>query len=194
VPITLLVRGICGLRPNVPGVSERISGCARSSTASRAFADRLLQERRTRRGLHLQRRLDAAQLHRRVEVMIPILDPDIKGRLMNEILALSRATTSRAGTSAPMAATRASRPRPAKCPFVPNRFIELERERGERGRSTHSLVGPLPVRPVHPVAKNGIPEERRRRQQNVQLFLGIETASLSRDGVADLGRYRREIE
>ncbi len=85
VGITLLVRGICGLRPGVPGVSETIE--------VRALVDRFLEHGRVfhfANGGKDELYIASADwmprnFHRRVEVMIPLDDPAIKMRL-TEIL------------------------------------------------------------------------------------------------------------
>ncbi|MFO0661865.1 MAG: polyphosphate kinase 1 [Polyangiaceae bacterium] len=86
VDITLLVRGICCLRPSLPGVSERIRVVA--------LIDRFLEHSRVfwfANGGEDDVYLSSADwmprnFHRRVEVLVPIFDPQIKTRLTNEIL------------------------------------------------------------------------------------------------------------
>jgi polyphosphate kinase len=85
VPITLLVRGVCCLRPGVPRVSETID--------VRATVDRFLEHGRIfwfGNGGKDDVYLSSADwmprnFHRRVEVMVPIEDPVLRGRLQ-EIL------------------------------------------------------------------------------------------------------------
>jgi polyphosphate kinase len=87
VPITLLVRGICCLRPGVPRVSETIE--------VRALIDRFLEHGRAfhfANGGKDEVYISSADwmprnFHRRVEAMIPIEDPLIRTRLI-EILHL----------------------------------------------------------------------------------------------------------
>ncbi len=88
VPITLLVRGICCLRPGVPGVSESIE--------VRAIVDRYLEHGRVfhfANGGKDEVYISSADwmprnFHRRVEAMVPIEDPALRTRLI-EILSVS---------------------------------------------------------------------------------------------------------
>src|ERR1039457_5764553 len=85
VPITLLVRGICCLRPGVPRVSETIE--------VRAIVDRFLEHGRVfhfANGGQDEVFISSADwmpriFHRRVEAMIPVEDASLKVRLL-EIL------------------------------------------------------------------------------------------------------------
>lgn len=86
VQIDLLVRGICCLRPGVPGLSENIRVLA--------LIDRFLEHARVlyfENGGNSEVYCGSADwmprnFRRRVEVMFPILDPDIKQRIQVEIL------------------------------------------------------------------------------------------------------------
>jgi polyphosphate kinase len=88
VPITLLVRGICCLRPGVPRVSETID--------VRARVDRFLEHGRIfhfGNGGKDDVYISSADwmprnFHRRVEVMVPIEDPQLRTRLI-DILSVS---------------------------------------------------------------------------------------------------------
>ena len=108
--------------------------------------------------------------HRRVEVMVPILDPDIKNRAHERDLGhFERRQRQELEARAPTAATPASSRPPGEAPVrAQSRFIELARERVKEGEAHIRSSGRYQFVQVHPVAKNGIPEERRRRQQNVQ--------------------------
>ncbi|MEZ4298746.1 MAG: polyphosphate kinase 1 [Polyangiaceae bacterium] len=80
VDIKLMVRGICCLRPGIPGLSERIH--------VRAIIDRYLEHQRVFRFENAGSReiyFSSADwmprnFHRRVEILVPILDPQILQR------------------------------------------------------------------------------------------------------------------
>jgi polyphosphate kinase len=88
VEIDLLVRGICCLRPGVPGVSERIRVTS--------VVDRFLEHARVfvfGAGDNPDCLLSSADwmprnFHSRVEVMFPVEDQALKARLVDEILGL----------------------------------------------------------------------------------------------------------
>src|SRR6185369_13758178 len=82
VEIKLSVRGICCLRPGIPGLSERIHVSA--------IIDRFLEHQRVFRfhnGGNEEVYMSSADwmprnFHRRVEVLIPILDPSVRDRIV----------------------------------------------------------------------------------------------------------------
>ena len=91
VKIDLICRGICSLRPGIPGVSENIRVIS--------IVDRFLEHSRI---FYFGNSGDAQvyigsadwmdrNLSRRVEVVFPIEVPDLKKRLIDEILAISLA-------------------------------------------------------------------------------------------------------
>ena len=87
VKIDLLVRGICCLRPGIPGVSENIrvtSVVGRFLEHSRIF----YFGNGGRSEVYLgSADLMPRNLNRRVEVLFPVEDPDLRRRIMEEILA-----------------------------------------------------------------------------------------------------------
>jgi polyphosphate kinase len=129
VEIDLLVRGVCCLRPGVPGASERIR--------VHAIIDRYLEHGRI---FHFKNGGDdevfcssadwmPRNFRRRVEVMFPVLDPVLKRRLIDEVLLLMRSDNTKCWFLGPEGAySRAPRGEPAVRSQA--RFMELARERG----------------------------------------------------------------
>ena len=86
VPIDLIVRGICCLRPGLPGVSENIrviSIIGRFLEHSRAYY--FLQRRRTRRSTSARPDWMPRNLDRRIEAVMPVEDP-LHRQTLREIL------------------------------------------------------------------------------------------------------------
>ena len=101
VPIDLIVRGVCCLRPGVPGISDHIR--------VRSIVGRLLEHSRLyffeNGGEHelyigsadlMERNLD-----RRVEVLVPVTDPDLRTHLRDVVLETLLADSARAWLLAP---------------------------------------------------------------------------------------------
>jgi polyphosphate kinase len=129
VPITLLVRGICGLRPGVPGVSETID--------VRALVDRFLEHGRIFHFLNGGKDevfLASADwmprnFHRRVEVMIPIEDVALKARLV-DVLAVTAADNVKGWALRSDGSYVRGGPKGSTAPMrSQQRFIELARDR-----------------------------------------------------------------
>lgn len=86
VPVDLIIRGICGLRPGIPGFSENIR--------VRSVVDRFLEHSRIYVfGPQEDCRIYLASadwmprnFYRRVEVMFPVEAPDLRERILGEIL------------------------------------------------------------------------------------------------------------
>jgi polyphosphate kinase len=88
VPIDLMVRSLCRLRPGVPGVSETIrvrSTVGRFLEHARAFA--FVAGGRDEVFLSSADWMER-NLHRRVEVAFPVGDPALKARVLREAFAL----------------------------------------------------------------------------------------------------------
>jgi len=96
VPIDLVVRGICCLRPGLEGISENIR--------VRSIVDRFLEHSRIfvfGEGSKKQVFLSSADwmprnFERRVEVMFPVEDPELKHRICEEIIPVYLADNTRA--------------------------------------------------------------------------------------------------
>jgi polyphosphate kinase len=150
----------------VPGVSERIQ--------VRALVDRFLEHSRVacfKNGGQDEVFISSADwmprnFHRRVEVMIPILDADIKNRLMTEVLAISRSDNVKSWALHPSGNYTRVVPAAGETPIrAQARFIELARERVKEAEAHIRSSARYQFVQVHPTGKNGLPEARRRRQQ-----------------------------
>jgi polyphosphate kinase len=136
VVITLLVRGICCLRPGVPGVSETIE--------VRAIVDRFLEHGRAfhfTNGGRDEVYIASADwmprnFHRRVEAMLPVEDAAIRARLV-EILEIQCADNAKSWILKPDGKYERVQPRPGQ-PFVRSqaRFIDAVRERAKASDTT----------------------------------------------------------
>jgi len=162
VSIDLLVRGICCLRPGVPGLSETIRVIS--------VVDRFLEHARIfffeaagRREVYLSSAdWMSRNMVRRVEVMFPIEDETLRRRLINEILATGLADNVKASRLLSDGSYQRLHPEPPDSP--PRRsqqqFIDLAREaqrpsepvvspvaRGESGPVGGSLAAPIAAAP-----------------------------------------------
>jgi len=129
VPITLAVRGICCLRPGVPRVSETIE--------VHAMIDRFLEHGRAfhfANGGKDEVYISSADwmprnFHRRVETLIPLEDPVIRGRLI-EALQMQASDTAKSWALKPDGKYERVHAKPGQTPFrAQTRFIELARDR-----------------------------------------------------------------
>ncbi len=134
VRIDLLVRGICCLRPQIPGLSDNI----------RVFAlvDRFLEHARIfhfKNGGNDEVFCSSADwmprnFRRRVEVMFPILDPTLARRTIEEILGTMQADNVKAWTLRADGTYEKVRAAPpgGECRSQ-QRFIDIARERAREG-------------------------------------------------------------
>jgi polyphosphate kinase len=135
VPIHLLVRGICCLRPSVPRVSETIE--------VRALVDRFLEHGRVfcfANGGKDEVYLSSADwmprnFHRRVEAMVPIEDAPLKQRLL-DILQIQLSDNVKTWCLRPDGKYERMQPK-AGVPLVraQTRFIEMTRDRVKSAES-----------------------------------------------------------
>ncbi|MCS6914006.1 MAG: polyphosphate kinase 1 [Myxococcales bacterium] len=159
VRIDLLVRGICCLRPGVPGISENIRVVS--------LVDRFLEHSRIfffEAGGRKEVYVSSADwmvrnFERRVELMFPIEDPALKTRIIDEILATLLADNVKARLLRRDGTYERLQPAEGEAPVrAQQRFIELARaqasvplvEKGLRIRPTMLLRLPAspPPRPA----------------------------------------------
>jgi len=166
--IDLVVRGICCLRPGVPGVSDNIRVIS--------IVDRFLEHARIfyfENGGKREVYLSSADwmprnFQRRVEAMFPIEDEGLRDRVLNEILGIALEDNVKARRLGPdgiytrtrvdPAATNGSAGTAAKQPPLRSqvRFMELAREKAQAGPTLPGAGGTYHVRtPPGPRAATG---------------------------------------
>jgi polyphosphate kinase len=143
VRIELLVRGICCLRPGVPGVSENVRVIS--------VVDRFLEHARIfcfENGGKREVYLSSADwmprnFVRRVEVMFPIEDEALRTRLVDEILAVSLADNVKARQLLPDGSYERIKP-PSEQAAVRSqqRFVQLARDRAHAAEASVVGAGP----------------------------------------------------
>lgn len=138
VTVDLVVRGICCLRPGVPGLSERI--------AVRSIVGRFLEhsrifcfggEGRPRTILMGSADLMERNLDRRIEVLVPVADPELQERLL-QVLALDLADDTNAWRLGPD--ERWERVPTTTGVSVQRALQDLARERARRRREPEALA------------------------------------------------------
>jgi polyphosphate kinase len=159
VKIDLLVRGICCLRPGIKGVSENIR--------VRAIVDRFLEHARVLEVSNAgapEIYIGSADwmprnFHRRIELMLPILDEALKQRIHEELLMLQLADNTKAwmlrsdGTYERVARREGDAPLRSQA-----RCAELARERARASEVQITRVGRLFFAPaVAPAPPKGVP-------------------------------------
>jgi polyphosphate kinase len=165
VPITLLVRGVCCLRPGVPRVSETIE--------VRAIVDRFLEHGRV---FHFQNGgkdevyLSSADwmprnFHRRVEVMFPVEDQAMRARLI-DILGIQVNDNVKSWSLKSDGSYVRTLAKPAAAMVrSQQRFIELTRDKVKGAETSAAVTGRFylqrAVTPGQPGARPGRRRERR---------------------------------
>jgi polyphosphate kinase len=168
VSVDLLVRGICCLRPGVPGVSEKIR--------VRAIVDRFLEHARVfyfRNGGSEEVYGSSADwmprnFRRRVEVMYPILDESLRRRVIDEILGNAWNDSVKAWALRSDGSYARLVPAPDEVVLrSQQRFMEITRE---RARESEAILGlssksslPGPVRALDKLRRRGKKRKRQRR-------------------------------
>ena len=151
VRIDLICRGICSLRPGLPGVSDNIRVVS--------VVDRFLEHSRIfyfENGGQPEVFIGSADwmdrnLSRRVEVVFPVEQPDLKMRLIDEILKTALADNVKARELLPDGSYRRVKPGPGE-PLVRSqqRLLEL----AEVGTRQSVGVGPVENVPIAPVPQS----------------------------------------
>ena len=133
VKIRLIVRGICSLKPGIPGVSENIEVSS--------IVDRFLEHPRVFHFRHGGADLVYVSsadwmprnLFRRIEQMFPVRDPDLRKRILEEILPIGLADTATSWEMKPDGTYVEAEPTDGEAPFrSQTHFIELAREAGQK--------------------------------------------------------------
>lgn len=131
VRVNLCIRGLCCLRPGIPGLSENITVTS--------VIDRFLEHHRIYHfkagGEHKvffgSSDLMPRNLYRRIELLIPITDMEIKERLLNEIIWLSLNDNVKARRLLPDGSYQRVEPLPGdELIRSQERFIQLARKAG----------------------------------------------------------------
>ncbi len=145
VKVDLIVRGICCLRPGVKGVSENIT--------VRSIVDRFLEHSRIyyfENAAQPEVYLSSADwmprnFYRRIETAFPILDGNVRERIISELLALPLADNCRARMLQSDGSYLASRPAPkARARRSQFEFIALANEGTDRGAKSRTARSPYP--------------------------------------------------
>jgi polyphosphate kinase len=141
VKIDLIVRGICCLRPGVPGISDNIT--------VRSIVDKYLEHSRIAyfaNGDDPQVFLSSADwmprnFRRRVELMFPIEDPLLRSRIIDEILATALADNIKARVLQSDGTYKRIQPRPGE-PVIrsQNEFQNLAREHDKALPMAHAVA------------------------------------------------------
>ena len=137
VEIDLLVRGICCLRPGIPGLSDNIKVTA--------LIDRFLEHARIfyfeaqgRREIYLASAdWMPRNFYKRIEILFPIDDPGLKNRLFDEILMTAMADTEKSWNLEPDGSyTRVTSPEdPKKKVRSQQDFIDLARRNAKQKKA-----------------------------------------------------------
>ncbi|HVY31290.1 MAG TPA: polyphosphate kinase 1 [Polyangiaceae bacterium] len=168
VSIDLLVRGICCLRPGIEGVSEKVR--------VHTVIDRFLEHARI---IHFKNGgadevfCSSADwmprnFRRRVEVMFPVLDEQLKQRMIEEILGIMRADTAKGWLLRPNGHYERMPDRDLGARSQ-QRFMELARERAReqepiRGLASKPLTVPPP--PLERLRRRAEKKRKKRRRDD----------------------------
>jgi polyphosphate kinase len=156
VRIDLVCRGICSLRPGLPGVSETVRVVS--------VVDRFLEHSRIFYfGNDGQPEVFIGSadwmdrnLSRRVEVVFPVEQPDLKARLIDEILKTTLADNVKARELLPDGTYRRVTPGEGEPPVrSQKRFLELAEEAAARQTQAAAAEPPPTPVPAQPASRRG---------------------------------------
>lgn len=165
VSIDLFCRGICALRPGLPGISENIRVIS--------VVDRFLEHSRI---FYFENAGDPQvyigsadwmdrNLSRRVEVVFPIEQADLKQRLIQEVLATSLADNVKARQLLPDGSYRRVEAKPGETRLrSQERFLEVAAQVASQHRLTELMTTPPPSSFVEPTP----PLKSRRRKHTTR--------------------------
>jgi polyphosphate kinase len=168
VPVDLLVRGICCLRPGIAGISDKIR--------VHTVIDRFLEHARIfhfKNGGTDEVFCSSADwmprnFRRRVEVMFPVLDEGLKQRMIDEVLGLMKADSAKSWLL--QANGQYERlPERELGMRSQQRFMELARERAReqeplRGLASKPLT--LPPPPIERLRRRADKKQKKRRRED----------------------------
>jgi polyphosphate kinase len=157
------------LRPGVPGISERIR--------VKALIDRFLEHARIfhfKNGGNEEVYCSSADwmprnFRRRVEVMFPVLDPDLKARVVTEILQTMREDNCKSWVLRDNGKYERERPSEGGTPRRSQlRFIEAARERSRGNEAILGLSKAVPAptpRALDKLRRHGAKKRKRRHRE-----------------------------
>ena len=164
VSVDLLVRGICCLRPGIAGVSDRIR--------VHTVIDRFLEHARIfhfKNGGQDEVFCSSADwmprnFRRRVEVMFPVLDEQLKQRIIDEVLGIMRADTAKGWLlkSNGQYERLADRERGLRSQ---QRFMELARERAREQEPLRGLASKPQTVPPPPLERLRVRADKKRKKR-----------------------------
>jgi polyphosphate kinase len=163
VQIDFICRGICALRPQLPGISDNIRVYS--------IVDRFLEHSRIfyfGNGGDPQVYIGSADwmdrnLSRRVEVVFPVDAPELKQRLIREILAISLSDNAKARVLLPDGSYRRVTAVDQPPLRSQQRFLELALQNAARRATATPTDGTVPVAPA-PVQRTPRVRSARKRQ------------------------------